>query len=137
MTATLNKVRNTLVGYGLIAPLRRHAGKDFSTGGGDALIKSQVAQVLNTRIGEVPWKPTFGVNLDQYRHRAGAEGLADVIADTVTDALQEWIEVISVTSALVEMGQGLIKIKVMWRVMSQTTPSNAVLVGPNVTEVEV
>jgi phage baseplate assembly protein W len=124
-------------GYGLIQPLQRIAGKDFVAAGEDLLIGASIRQLLGTRPGELRWAPEFGVNLDQYRHRGGTEGLADVAADDVVEGIQEWIPAVSVAYADVTIDDATLKIKVMYKAISRNTPASNVALGPINVEEEI
>lgn len=85
-----------LIGYGLLTPFRRNAN-DFANGGGAALVKSRVAQILGTKgdgpnkvRGEIPWRTEFGSVLYLLRHKANNPALEQIARVYVIDALARW-----------------------------------------------
>lgn len=80
-------VLNRIFGCGLVAPLRRAASYDFVAGEGVALIASSIRQILKTRLGELPWKPEFGVDLEPFRHHNPP---AELVATTISEAIRTW-----------------------------------------------
>jgi len=62
-------------GRGILCPFQRDSKGDFANGGGDALIASDVGELLGIAgpygdmPGEVPWRTDMGSRLDALRHR--------------------------------------------------------------------
>ena len=129
--------RRDLLGYGLIRPLQRLGGNDFVTAEGEALIASAVKQILSTRPGELPWRPSFGMNLEVYRHQNNNEGLAALIADSVVEALQLWEPRLEISEAFVSIEDSTINVRVVWQVVSRASTGSNVLLGPVQQEVEI
>lgn len=129
-------VTSYIFGYGLIQPLVRNFGEDFAAAGDDALIRAELRQLLGTSPGELRWAPDFGINLDQYRHRGGTEGLADVAADDVVEGIQEFIPSISKAYADVIIEDGAMKIQVGYVATARNSAASNVTLGPATLEEE-
>ena len=134
---------NTL-GNGLVHPFRRTAGSDFISAEGGSLIRSCISQILGTRIGELRWRPDFGINLEQYRHRNATgdfgEGLAQLIGADVASTLSSWesrMDIVNVQASVEAadasspMLRNKIVCKIDWIVRSEGAAEGSnVLIGP-------
>lgn len=78
-----------LFGFGLTIPFQR-AANDFAAAGGLDLIRSNVAQIIGTRIGELPWRPRFGSELHKLRSQNNDRVRAELARVFVNDALSRW-----------------------------------------------
>lgn len=132
-------MRNTL-GFGLVWPLRRLASSDFVAAEGEALIRTCISQILGTRPGELPWRPSFGVDLERFRNKGNRAGLGEAISSTIATALQEWEPRIRVSRCTAQSEaadpslpytMNKITVRIDWAVVSGATPeANNVLIGP-------
>jgi len=85
------------LGFGLLTPFRRDKKSDFAAGGGEALVKSCVSQVLGmaasdggANMGELPWRPELGSWLYKLRFHQN-DDIADHIARAhVAEAISRW-----------------------------------------------
>jgi len=131
---TFNYKRDVL-GYGLLAPLRRLAGSDFAAGYGEKLVEAAVRQILGTRQGELPWRPDFGHNLDRYRHK----NLSTVATAAMRSHVQRLLTIyeprLSIVNATVRSEDNKAFITVGWTVRSAPTPYSDVILGPVTQEV--
>lgn len=86
----------------LLIPLRRDLKRDLASGTGDALLRSQVTQVLATEgatplsAGELPWRTAFGSAVHLLRHQRNDEALAELGRVYVRDALRLWLPTVEV-----------------------------------------
>lgn len=139
--------KRNVLGYGLIAPMRRLASSDFVAAEGESLVRSAIMQVLGTRPGELPWRPDFGIDLEYYRQKNATGTLSREVAEDVSSALQTWEPRIEIASCQVsieaaEPGLGaprnVIRIKVSWLVRTDAiSDNNNVLIGPVSQEVAI
>jgi len=138
---------NTL-GNGLVHPFRRVASSDFVSAEGEPLIRSCISQILGTRVGELRWRPAFGINLEQYRHRnttdfsdaGGASGLSHLISSDISTTLSSWesrIGVVDVQASVEAASESspLLRNKIVcqinWSVRSEDAMEGSdVLIGP-------
>lgn len=90
---------------GIITPFRRDQINDFANGGGKALLRSHLEQILGVRCasagitqGEYPWRPEFGSLLDVLRHRNTNDASTQELARKfVVDAVARWTKLVRVT----------------------------------------
>jgi phage baseplate assembly protein W len=86
----------SLFGYGLLAPLRRDARRDFQAAGGVALVTSALNQILGVRAddgrgtGELPWRPEFGSLLHRLQYANVDEAFAALARSRVLGAVAQW-----------------------------------------------
>lgn len=133
------RVENVL-GQGLVAPLRRLAGKDFASAEGVALVRAAILQILRTRRGELPWRPAFGAALDRYRHQSVTEEIAAEVQLAVQRNLQAYEPRVSIGTVQVERptpDSAVLRVRVTWSVVARGSSRNIVLAGPDTTEVTI
>lgn len=82
-------------------------------------INQCIAIILTTRKGSVPHRPTFGSNIYKYIDYPVNEAKAPIIRETI-DAISMWETRIEVNSVLVDIENEHIKIKVQWKLKSDT-----------------
>jgi phage baseplate assembly protein W len=86
----------SFLGSGLLRPFRRDEKNDFASGSGVDLVAACAGQVLGTRatspsgVGEIPWRPEFGSNLQALRHAQNDDALGDLGVVYVGEALRRW-----------------------------------------------
>jgi len=84
-------------GIGLLLPFKRNGKGDFATGSGDELIRSQIRLVLGCRgdsqvtVGELPWRTSFGSELDSLRHLPLDSTTIGIADSKVRDAFKRWL----------------------------------------------
>jgi phage baseplate assembly protein W len=117
--------------------LQRISGRDFVAAGGEALVRSCIAQILGTRPGELPWRPDFGVDLEAYRHRGGTRLLADALTNELAEAISTYEARVMISEASAVVDGNVIRVKVVWSVISGATEGNNVIIGPVQQEVSV
>ena len=133
----LATARFSILGSGLVRPLQRIAGSDFVNATGESCIRSSVTQILGTKPGEIPWRPDFGTDFDQYRHQAGTESMAQEIAETAAESIARWEPRVKVSRILAQVQDNIVYLKIGWSVISTATEGNNVLIGPVTQEVAV
>lgn len=90
---------------GIITPFRRDQINDFANGGGKALLRSHLEQIIGVRCaspgitqGEYPWRPEFGSLVDILRHRNANEATTQELARKfVVDAVSRWTKLVRIT----------------------------------------
>lgn len=102
MVATEAAVGGPLERRGIVIPFRRDKKQDFANDSGEALITSNVRQILGTRVGELRWEPEFGSLLHTLRHRNNKPLLKQLAHTHVVDALRRWEPRVRVTSTDVD-----------------------------------
>ena len=137
MSATDARLQRELLGSGLIAPLQRISGNDFAWSDGEALVASSIRQILMTRPGELPWRPDFGVDLEQYRHRGATEVMASALANEISEAIARFEPRVSISSVTASVDDNVIQVKLTWAVITEATEGNNVLLGPISQEVSI
>lgn len=129
---------NTVLGFGLLRPLRRDRKADFAADGDDAVVRSAVGQVLATRAsseisqGEIPWRPEFGSLLYLLRHQKNDSVLQELARVYVVDALKRWeprviVKTVSVTRETQE-GDNILAVRLGYSLISRNVSGNQVLV---------
>lgn len=110
--ATTPKGQPTFLGVGVLRPFRRDGKNDFANGGGLALIKAMIGQVLGTKAqgggmpGEIPWRTTFGSRMHLLRHRNASASNDELARLYATEALAKWIPRVRVIDvAIVNTGE--------------------------------
>ncbi len=106
--------------------------------GGEAFIKSAVAQILGTMVasdfrqGELPSNTAFGSLLHLLRHQKNDAVLQELARVHVVDALKRWEPHVRVASVQVtrerQDGENVLAIRVRYDVISANTPSNNVII---------
>lgn len=86
----------SLLGHGMIRPLRRDQKGDFAHASGGRLVSACVGQVLGTMCdsefatGELPWRTTFGSKTYLLRQRLNSPALEEQARKFIADALRLW-----------------------------------------------
>lgn len=81
----------------LAHPLRR-AQTDFETRSGDAAVLAQVAEVLGTDLGSLPWRTDFGCDLQRLRQKGNTPILRETARAFIDDAIRKWVPSASLVS---------------------------------------
>jgi phage baseplate assembly protein W len=85
----------SILGFGLLRPLRRDQASDFAAAGGIDLVKADVGQLLGTRAqtdttdGELQWRTESGSRLHRLRHLPNDEILAELARADVDAAFAQ------------------------------------------------
>lgn len=93
---------------GLLTPFVRNGISDFASGGGMALIRSEVEQILGTECtdgdiaGELPWRPEFGSRFYKLRHRNNDRVLEELARAYANEAVSRWLEDVRVVDVVLE-----------------------------------
>lgn len=82
-------------------------------------INQCIAIILATPKGSVPHRPTFGSNLYKYTDYPVNKAKPNVIRETI-DAISMWESRIEINSVLIDIENEHIKIKVEWKLKSDT-----------------
>lgn len=95
---------------GIITPFRRDQKNDFANGGGKALLRSHLQQILGVRAGneviqgEYRWRSDFGSLLELIRHRPNDVTTRELARTYVITAVSRWTKSLRVTGVdLVEL----------------------------------
>lgn len=131
------ELKRDILGYGLVAPLRRISGNDFVAAQGEPLIKSCIDQILGTKPGELPWRPNFGIDLEAYRHKGATGVLAQEVADEIVQAISAWEARVSTSAVVARAEDNVIRASINWAVVTDAVEGNNVLLGPIDQEVEI
>jgi phage baseplate assembly protein W len=137
MATAAAQARFNLLGAGLIRPLRRINGNDFVHGVGESVVRSAIKQILTTKPGELPWRPEFGTDLERFRHRNGANALAQEVAEECSESIARWEPRVKVSGVAAQIEDNIIYVKVAWAIFSTATSGNNVLIGPVQQEVTI
>ena len=86
-------------GRGAIRPFRRGPNGHFVTGAGPELVQSNVGQVMGVEPGECRWRPSFGGNLGNLRHRGNTPALNELARLTIERAFGRWLPRLRVLGA--------------------------------------
>jgi len=126
-----------ILGFGLLAPLRRDRKNDFASAGGEALVRASVQQILGTvgasdfTQGELPWRTELGSLLFLLRHQKNDVALQELAKVYVADALRHWeprVVVTSLRAKRLEDGEGnKIVIRLRYNVIQRNVPGNNVI----------
>ncbi len=88
---------------GVITPFRRDQKNDFVNGGGKALLRSHLQQILGVRAGneviqgEYRWRSDFGSLLELIRHRTNNPITRELARSYVISAVGRWTKSLRVT----------------------------------------
>ncbi len=122
------------LGFGVLRPFQRGTNKDFLTGGGEAIVRASVGQILGTRCssdlaqGEIPWNTEFGSLLHLLRHQNNNNALVALGRVYVTDALKRWEPRVVVKSVGVTRNGLSLNIRLRYDIIAANVPGNQVLV---------
>jgi len=121
-------------GFGLTIPFQRDRQRDWAAAGGEALVRSAVAQVLGTvgasdfTQGEMPWRTEFGSLLHLLRHQKNDVALREMAKVYVQDALRRWEPRIMVTRLDAErLDDSALVLRLRYNVIQRNVPGNQVL----------
>lgn len=138
MVLTNADFRRSLLGNGILRPLRRLSGSDFVSASGSRVVKAAIEQVIGTRIGELIWRPDFGTNIERFRHQNATPQTVAAIASEIKTSLSIWEPRVSVASVGVAVEDNQIRVKITWSlVVGRAINANDVDVGPFSTEVTI
>lgn len=137
MAAIETDGQQSFLGYGLVRPIQRAGGNDFVAAGGERLIRSAIGQILGTKPGDLRWRPSFGCDLERFRHANMDEGLLALVRAAVAGALRIYEPRIQLTNVTLNKDDTKLLIMVTWQVIDVNTATNQTLLGPIETEVSV
>ena len=89
-------------GIGIVRPFARTPQGDFASDGGQALLASNVGQILGTIPGELRWAPSFGTNLANLRQRLNTGALGDLARVSVESSIRRWEPRVNLTDVTVD-----------------------------------
>jgi hypothetical protein len=101
--------------------MRRDRKRDFASGDGDELLACKVEQVLatlgatNRTSCELPWRTSFGSQIDLLRHQRNDAVLAELARVYVRDALRKWVPEVHVQSVTAERDGSALLLRVSFR----------------------
>ena len=131
--------KRQLLGNGVLAPLARVQGNDFNSAEGEPLIKAAVKQIMHTRPGQVRWRPSFGLDIEEYRHTNATAALASQLASEIGRQVAMWeprLNVVDVVASIQPEDKSAptvrnkIDAKITWTVNAEASASSAVLNDP-------
>jgi len=130
------------LGFGIVTPFVR-AANDFATGGGVALVKSCVEQILGVRAlgphggGELRWRTEFGSLLYLLRHRGLTTISRHLAQEYVRDALARWEPRVTVTFVDVSQQGRILIVRVRFSLIAQNVAGNRVTLPAEEVAVEI
>ena len=107
---------------GLAHPFYREA-TDFARAESVALIKQNIATVLTTPKGTLPWRPEFGSELHRLRH-SNVSNPAAVAQAYVGRALERWVPYVRVQRVSAARTGGTLSILVAYQIVSGVAARN-------------
>lgn len=123
-------IERDIIGQGLTIPVRRLSGRDFVSGSGEAAVRSSVSQILGTRRGELPWKPSFGTYLERFRHKNATRFLVQDIIDECTEAISLWEPRVLIRDCSAGVDGNTITVNVTWFILADEQSATSAIVGP-------
>lgn len=119
-----------IVGQGLTIPIRRLSGRDFVSGAGEAVVRSAVSQILGTRRGEIPWKPSFGTYLERFRHQNATRFLVQDIIDECNEAISTWEPRVLIQDCKAGVNGNTITVSMTWFILADEQSATSAIAGP-------
>ena len=119
----------SILGNGLISPLRRLGKSDFVSGFGEDLIRSAIRQILMTNPGEIPWRPSFGAGLDRFRHRGTTLTLQSQIEILLRQSVQHHEPRAEVHKVQISVTGEQLTVEFAWSIVQNGSARN-VIAGP-------
>jgi len=86
----MSSAQSSPFGFGLQCPLRMTSSKDFATASGEALVRSDLEELVNIEPGDILWRPSLGTGLGRLRHRMNTQALADLARVQVQHAVARY-----------------------------------------------
>jgi phage baseplate assembly protein W len=101
---------------GLAFPFRRDA-TDLAVASSVAQVEQNIATVLTTPCGTLPWRPDFGSHLHRLRHSnsAATSGIAENFTQR---ALKRWVPYVRLVRATVTIEGTALRLRVVYRIVS-------------------
>src|SRR3989304_5334342 len=129
---------NTIIGKGVISPLRR-MGRDFVTAEGSDLVAAEIKQIIKTKRGELRWRPSFGTRLEHSRHKRIDESLLAIVESDLKEALTfaPRAEILEVSVAQDTSERTKLLVRVQWRTVIRSARRNVVVTDPRSSEVTI
>lgn len=107
---------------GLASPFHREA-TDFAQAESVDLIRQNIATVLTTPRGTLPWRPDFGSDLHKLRHsKLSAPQL--VAQEYVGRALQRWVPYVRLQRVTASQVGAVLRIMVAYKIVSGVAARN-------------
>ena len=107
---------------GLAFPFTREA-TDFAVAESVDQVQQNIAMVLTTPRGTLPWRPDFGSDLHRLRHSNSSAATA--IAKTfVSRALERWVPYVRLQSTSVSIEGGALRLNVVYRIVTGPLAAN-------------
>lgn len=78
------------LGAGMVRPFVRTFHRDIASSQGTDVVLSNVGQVFGTKAGSLPWRPEFGSQLDNIRHKANTIATRELAGYYARQALSRW-----------------------------------------------
>lgn len=135
---SLNKItKRDFLGRGLVTPLRRLGPSDFVSSEGPELVRSALKQIVGTRRGDLRWRPTFGLVIDQSRNKLENEDLAALLSSDIEAAVRQFEPRIDMLNITVKFSGTQTIIRIDWNIIDKNTAENQVILGPDTVEVTI
>lgn len=95
-------------------PMRFSPNADFKTvtNGEEAIAKVMV--LLGTQPGEIDWRPDFGCNLRQFRHKNLTPSLEAVAKARIQDSFDQWLPSLVLIDAKFQRDERVLRISVFF-----------------------
>lgn len=102
------------MGRVLDIPVRLVANGDFATVTDAEGAVAKVMVLLGTQPGELDWRPEFGCNLRQFRHKNLTPSLEAVARARIQDAFDRWLPSLVLTNATFERDKRTFRVRVFF-----------------------
>jgi uncharacterized protein len=76
---------------GILTPFVRDKKRDFASGEGGALLRSDAGQVFGMRRGELLWRTEVGTELERLRHHQNSDVVRELGRVYTRDAVRRWL----------------------------------------------
>lgn len=131
------------LGRGVLFPFRRDGASDLANGGGIALVRASVHQILNTRAatpttaGEIPWRGSFGSRIHLLKHKKNTTTLQALAEAYVSEALQRWeprvlLRSVTVIRETTSVGRRSLTVRIVYAIIDRNVPGNRVFLAEHV-----
>ncbi len=133
----VDRLPSDFFGFGLIAPFER-VSSDFRTASGITLIKARIKQIINTRgispsgtLGELPWLPDFGVNIEELRHLPNDDVLPELAFISIGRGIARHEPLVELLGVKAIQDDTTMRLELMFGVKGSNDPNNLVFADTN------
>ena len=120
----MTQVSQEFLGNGIITPLQRLGGNDFVVSSGVALVRSTISQIIGTSVGELKWRPRFGLSLFKHKNKINNSDLEVLISREIQSGILKYEpRVNTINISVTRSGSNFIA-KITWNLIDHNTPEN-------------